>query len=171
MWEGEEEKEGGCHMPVNTPIKDNSPETVRGTKEHHYDNSRTPKNQDFKGGEAFHWVSGRPPPAVIYISLGHNCLLTVRRLNTHTHSVMCTSAGMCCCSHDVKEPNETFKSSFIRNIWYDLLTQVIMKTALCDKPFFNLRNVCVVRFMPSMFLSLSSSCIKQVTHFTTCVHF
>lgn len=39
-------------MPVNTPIKANSPETVRGTEEHHYDNTQTPKNQDFKGGEA-----------------------------------------------------------------------------------------------------------------------
>ncbi len=37
------EREGGCHMPVNTPIKANSPETVRGTREHHYDNPRTPK--------------------------------------------------------------------------------------------------------------------------------
>lgn len=30
-------------MLVNTPIKDNSPETDRGTKEHHYDNPQTPK--------------------------------------------------------------------------------------------------------------------------------
>lgn len=41
-------------MPVNTPIKANSPGTVRGTREHHYDNPRTPKNRDFKGGEEFH---------------------------------------------------------------------------------------------------------------------
>lgn len=50
---GEEEKGGGCHIPVNTPIKANSPETVRGTKEHHYDNP-DPRNLDFKGGEVFH---------------------------------------------------------------------------------------------------------------------
>lgn len=43
-----------------------------------------PQNQDFKGGEASHSVRERPPPAVIYISLGHNCLLATRRLNTHT---------------------------------------------------------------------------------------
>lgn len=41
-------------MLVNTPIKDNSPETVRGTKEHHHDNLPDPKIQDFKHGEVFH---------------------------------------------------------------------------------------------------------------------
>lgn len=53
-----EEKEGGCHMPVNTRIKADSPGTVGWaggvTREHRYDNPRNPKNQDFKGGEAFH---------------------------------------------------------------------------------------------------------------------
>lgn len=41
-----------------------------------------PQNQDFKSGKASHWVSGGPPPTVIYISLGNSCRLPTRRLNT-----------------------------------------------------------------------------------------
>lgn len=106
-WRGE--REGGCHMPVNTPIK--VPREGQGDEGASLWQPPDPRNQDFKGGEKSHWVSGRPPPVVIYISLGRNCLLTTRALNTHIHthtyacSILWTCIGMCCSS--LEEMNRT----------------------------------------------------------------
>ena len=87
---GEKEKEAATCLSIlqSKPIPQR-----RSWREHHYDNPRTPKNQDFKGGD------GVPLRECETTSCSHLHLIrTLLPFNskgvythTHTHSIMCTS--------------------------------------------------------------------------------